>query len=130
MKIRNILLIKAKLCIVTFAAYHVIFVAVVLLPDLGYKSNVTAETDPTRGLQPGILSALNSDADFSGVGNVNRVTEGARDLEASQSQSKQESNDKHEDDEENSEDQDMFSEYETSQSQNKLEPSQILSSSL
>ena len=77
MKIRNILLIKAKLCIVTFAAYHVIFVALVLLPDLGYKSNATAETDSTtRGIQPGILSALNSDADFSGVGNVNRVTEG------------------------------------------------------
>ena len=84
MKIRNLLLIKAKLCIVTFAAYHVIFVAVVLLPDLGYKSNVTAEADPTSGLQPGILSALSSDADFSGVGNGNRVTEGPSDHEASQ----------------------------------------------
>ena len=84
MKIRNLLLIKAKLCIVTFTAYHVIFVAVVLLPDLGYKSNVTAEADPTSGLQPGILSALSSDADFSGVGNGNRVTEGASDHEASQ----------------------------------------------
>ena len=76
MKIRNILLIKAKLCVVTFAAYHVIFVAVVLLPDLGCRSNVTDD--------PGILSALNSDADFSGVGNVNRVTEGASDHGASQ----------------------------------------------
>ena len=83
MKIRNLLLIKAKLCIVTFAAYHVIFVAVVLLPDLGYRSNVTAEADPTSGLQPGILSALSGDADYSGVGNGNdRVTESDR--EASQ----------------------------------------------